>query len=220
MPFMAMAMPWPRAQASTASSWTEPPAWTTYLTPNLAATSMLSGKGKNASEASDTPVNWPSNSARLEDVSSGGHVPEANSLSKAAFSWGAYESKPPSRYWTRAFTFCCLLSPATKGNANTSSDCLSHHVATFLPASLTQSTRDCWPAPTPTTWPPRAKQMEFDCVYFAVIAAKTRSRCASGGMGPFFTSSVFTSSNVISRSFRFCAKPTPYTSRYSRVGGV
>ena len=30
MPFMAMAMPWPRAQASTASSCTDPPAWTTW----------------------------------------------------------------------------------------------------------------------------------------------------------------------------------------------
>ena len=86
---MAMAMPWPRAQASTASSCTDPPAWTTYLTPNLAATSMLSGKGKNASEASDTPLVHRAAARRLEGVNSGGQVPDAKSLSKAAFSCGA-----------------------------------------------------------------------------------------------------------------------------------
>ena len=39
---VAHARPAPR------ESCTDPPAWTTCLTPNLAATSMLSGKGKGA----------------------------------------------------------------------------------------------------------------------------------------------------------------------------
>mmetsp|Transcript_18482 Transcript_18482/g.54617 ORF Transcript_18482/g.54617 Transcript_18482/m.54617 type:complete len:203 (+) Transcript_18482:3-611(+) len=202
-------MPWPLAQARTWGSWTEPPACAMNLTPNLAATSMLSGKGKNASDANATPSSFFMSAARSDAPSSGGAFPDAKSLSKAAFSWGAYASKPPSRNATRALTRCWRLRPSAKGRSRTGGVWRNHHVATFFAASLTQSTRDCWPAPTPTTWPPTAKQMELDCVYLAVIDANTRSRCASPGMGPPETASTATSALVHSRALRAWAKPTP-----------
>lgn len=91
---MAIIMPWPLAQARTWGSWTEPPACAMNLTPNLAATSMLSGKGKNASDANATPSSFFMSAARSDAPSSGGAFPDAKSLSKAAFSWGAYLRAP------------------------------------------------------------------------------------------------------------------------------
>ena len=50
MPVKAMAMPYWSQVAMTLSSRTEPPGSATYFTPLLKARSMLSPKGKKASE--------------------------------------------------------------------------------------------------------------------------------------------------------------------------
>lgn len=67
MPECAITMPYSFAAAVTGSSCTEPPGCTRYLTPKREATSMLSRKGKKASDARHTSV---SAVLRKDDLSS------------------------------------------------------------------------------------------------------------------------------------------------------
>eukprot|EP00968_Pinguiococcus_pyrenoidosus_P014191 scaffold1289_cov274-Pinguiococcus_pyrenoidosus.AAC.13 len=88
----------------------------------------------------------------------------------------------PSMYRTRAFTRSERFTPSLNGRPRTLGCCLRCQIRTFLPASFTQSTRDCCPAPTPTICPHMAYPTEFDWVYFSVMLASTRSLMASGGI--------------------------------------
>mmetsp|Transcript_11088 Transcript_11088/g.44924 ORF Transcript_11088/g.44924 Transcript_11088/m.44924 type:complete len:220 (+) Transcript_11088:220-879(+) len=203
---------------TTASSWTEPPACATYLTPTVAATSTLSRNGKKASEASATSSSEAIHAATSEAASSGGTVLSSKTASNAARSEADMASKPPSTKRTRALTLSCLLRPAFKGRPTTVSWKRSRQTRTFRAASLTQSTRLCWPAPTPTICPLCANATEFDCVYLHTIDASTRSRLAASSSSSTKVLLVTTlprSALVKPRSLRFCASPTPKTSRYS-----
>ena len=89
----------------------------------------------------------------------------------------------------------------------------------LAPASLVQSTRDCWPAPMPIIWPSRAKPTELDWVYFNVTSPSSRSRRAVGGE---FAADhrVARSASRTSRLFRSWTSLTPKTSRDSSSGGA
>ena len=58
MPQNAIAMPYLLQVSMTCWSRMEPPGWTMAVTPERRARSMLSPKGKNASEPRQTPVTW------------------------------------------------------------------------------------------------------------------------------------------------------------------
>mmetsp|Transcript_12883 Transcript_12883/g.40883 ORF Transcript_12883/g.40883 Transcript_12883/m.40883 type:complete len:220 (+) Transcript_12883:280-939(+) len=217
MPVMAMAMPYWSQAATTLSSCTEPPGWATYLTPKAAATSMLSRKGKKASEARQTSPRasrWSRRSASV--ISTTGRSKLA---SKARRSWAGMASRRPSMKRTRALTLSWRLRPGLKGSAATAGARRSHQVWSLRAASLTQSRRDCWPAPTPTSWPSRAKAIELDWVYLQATAARRRSRRFSGGMWAAVTTRS-RSAGTRARSLRRWTKPTPKTSLYSSAAAL
>src|SRR5688572_27470160 len=131
---------------------------------------MESRKGKNASEEILTPFNRPIQSAFSASVSgSGASVNFSNHCARSS------AVMVPSMYCTRALTRSWRLTSDLNGKFKTLGCCRSHHVCTFLPASLTQSTRDCWPAPTPIIIPDLAYPTELDWVYLAAMDASTKS---------------------------------------------
>mmetsp|Transcript_4648 Transcript_4648/g.14342 ORF Transcript_4648/g.14342 Transcript_4648/m.14342 type:complete len:243 (-) Transcript_4648:1674-2402(-) len=216
MPECAITIPYSFAAAVTGSSWTDPPGWTRYLTPKRAATSMLSRKGKKASDARHTSVSATLRNAALSSAVSGGTSAEKFALNSSYC--GAVKS--PSMYATRALMRSCRFTPSLKGSASTFGCWRSAHVCALRPASFTQSTRLCCPAPTPIIWPPSAYPTEFDCVYLMQICERTRSRAAPAGSAvsvvTSFASVVFAS---MIASLRRCSKRAPPMSRRSRSGG-
>mmetsp|Transcript_1090 Transcript_1090/g.3117 ORF Transcript_1090/g.3117 Transcript_1090/m.3117 type:complete len:217 (-) Transcript_1090:1028-1678(-) len=125
-------------------------------------------------------------------------------------------SKLPSMKRTRALTLSWRLTAGLKGRSRTAGWKRARQTRSLRAASLTQSTRDCWPAPTPTIWPSTAYATELDCVYLHVTEASTRSRRLSAGISVRAVTTFARSAAAKRRSFRFCARPTPNTSRYSK----
>merc|ERR1719394_1953167 len=94
----------------------------------------------------------------------------------------------------------------------------SRQVDTLRTASFTQSTRDCWPAPTPTIIPSLEYPTEFDCVYLIAMDAKIRSSLACSGRSVLFVTTFCRCDALKRASLRFCTKPTPPHIRYSWAG--
>mmetsp|Transcript_30260 Transcript_30260/g.64214 ORF Transcript_30260/g.64214 Transcript_30260/m.64214 type:complete len:213 (+) Transcript_30260:244-882(+) len=130
--------------------------------------------------------------------------------------------KSPSMYRTRALTRSCLFTPALNLSPRTLGCWRRYHVETLRPASLTQSTRDCCPAPTPTIIPSLANPTELDWVYLTQMDATIMSRTASSvnaSAPPLVTTFFVMCSFVTTMSFLFWLKVMPYTSRYSTASG-
>mmetsp|Transcript_23070 Transcript_23070/g.80422 ORF Transcript_23070/g.80422 Transcript_23070/m.80422 type:complete len:220 (-) Transcript_23070:530-1189(-) len=210
-------MPCSSAAATTSASATLPPGCTTKLTPTRLAASIESRKGKKASDASATPDMPPRNSAFSSACSRSGSasISSMNAAHSASL-------KPPSMKPTRALTLSGLRTPRRNGNARTFGCCRSRHVAALRAASLTQSTRLCCPAPTPSTCPLAANATELLCAYLMATDASSRSCAAAAGSAvrAVVTCVGETSSSVSARSLRRCAKCMPNTSRYSTGGGT
>mmetsp|Transcript_38226 Transcript_38226/g.50358 ORF Transcript_38226/g.50358 Transcript_38226/m.50358 type:complete len:212 (+) Transcript_38226:348-983(+) len=183
-----------------------------YLTPSLDAWSMESRKGKKASLERPTSVRVLSHSVFSASVSISGTV-----LKLASQTGRSASVMSPSMYRTRALTRSCLFTPSLKSKPITFGCWRIHQMATFRPASFTQSTRLCWPAPTPTIWPDFAKPTELDWVYFRVIEARIRSRLASSGRGAWVFKFCRWSAEKTT-VLRACENPIPSTSLYSTGG--
>lgn len=136
----------------------------------------LSRKGKNASDTMETPPSPLRNSCLSASVSAGGSCCIVDT--HAACSLGVMS---PSMYRTRALTRSTRLTPALKGRPRTLGCCRRNHTLALRAASLTQSTRDCWPAPMPIIWPPSEKPTLLLWVYLMVARASRRSSRAASG---------------------------------------
>ena len=107
----------------------EPPGCATQTTPLRAARSMLSPKGKNASEPSARPAERESQS-RFSASESSSRMKRSISLSRSA-----------------------RFMPSGKLSSSTFGCLRSRQVSALSPARRVQWMRLCWPAPTPTVWP-------------------------------------------------------------------
>mmetsp|Transcript_20241 Transcript_20241/g.44908 ORF Transcript_20241/g.44908 Transcript_20241/m.44908 type:complete len:280 (-) Transcript_20241:1051-1890(-) len=211
-------MPYSSAHSVTCPSCTLPPGWAIYDTPTFDAWSIESLNGKNASLLIVTPVALAMNSSFSADESGSG-----TSLNCASHLFLSSSVKSPSMYRTRALTLSCLLTPSLNFRPRTLGCCLRYQVETFRPASFTQSTRLCCPAPTPTIIPSRANPTEFDWVYLTQMLATIMSRMApsvSASTPPFVTTFFVMCSFVMTTSLRFWLNVMPYTSRYSTASGL
>ena len=149
MPVNAIVIPYLSQVSMTLSSRTEPPAWAMYSTPLLCARSMLSPKGKKASEPNDTPFSVSSQARFSSRVSTSGfsvknccHVPSANTSSWSSL---MYTSIVLSRSARRIFS--------TQGKFNTFGCWRRYQMSALFPARRVQWMRLCCPAPMPMACP-------------------------------------------------------------------